>query len=104
MASFTYYTAGKKVAFTTTKPLPTGRAARSLAARAERTESLTRMIASTAATKSFFRLPRIQEVVASTDASGNVTIATQTAILDGATTSAIRWMRDQHGFEVVQES
>lgn len=112
MASFTYFTAGKKIAFTADKtlaftaarPFRAGRMARSLEAQIEAADSLGRMIASTAATKAFSSIPTAGEVVANTDSAGNVTIATQTAILEGATLAAIHWMRDKHGFEVVQES
>src|SRR5205814_5022267 len=35
--------------------------------------------------------------------SGAVTLPTHSVIVDGASASEIRWLRDRHGFEVVRE-
>jgi len=35
--------------------------------------------------------------------SGAVTLPTETVVVDGATGSELRWMRDRHGFDIVRE-
>jgi subtilisin family serine protease len=44
------------------------------------------------------------EVLAHNDrCSGTVTLPTQTVVVDGASASELRWLRDRHGFETIRE-
>ncbi|HEY2955364.1 MAG TPA: S8 family serine peptidase [Candidatus Eisenbacteria bacterium] len=42
-------------------------------------------------------------LVESDGVSGTVTLPTETVVVDGATASEMRWLRDRHGFDVVRE-
>ena len=51
----------------------------------------------------FHELSDSELMVQSDECSGAVTLPTEAVVVDGARASELRWMRDQHGFEVVRE-
>jgi subtilisin family serine protease len=50
-----------------------------------------------------FDWPGADLLAQSDHCSGAVTLATQAVVVDGARASELRWLRDQHGFEVLRE-